>query len=136
MVKTMRVERAGRVAPARNRSYKWHEEQYRTMQVTVLPDGCSSQDFADKCNLLTETHLPYFKTIRLEKETLSAAFLEFLPANLKTASATASHRSGHTLPRTAQFAGAGAALSGSIIHNRALFCTLVFHILKCPSHVG
>ena len=55
------------------------------MQSSVLPDGCSSQDFADKCNLLTETHLPYFKTIRLEGETLSYAYLEFLPANLKVA---------------------------------------------------
>ena len=85
MVKAMRLARAANVAPARARSFKWHEEQYRAMQASILPDHCSSQDYADKCNLLTETHLPYFRTIRLEDELLSSAFLEFLPANLRIA---------------------------------------------------
>jgi hypothetical protein len=58
MIKSMRTARNAGAAPARSRSYKWHEEQSRTMQATALPDHCSSQDFADKLNLLTETHLP------------------------------------------------------------------------------
>eukprot|EP00966_Prymnesium_polylepis_P255239 5897182-Prymnesium_polylepis.1 len=84
MVREMRSQRTASAArPARGRSYKWHEEQYRNMLATVLPDGCSSQDFADKCNDLEINHLPYFKTVVLDKDTLSAAYLEFLPANMK-----------------------------------------------------
>ena len=52
------------------------------MLVNKLPDGCSSQAYADKCNLLFNTHLPYFSTIKLEKETLSAVYLKFMPAAL------------------------------------------------------
>ena len=84
MVREMRALRVASASrPARGRSYKWHEEQYRNMLSTVLPDGCSSQDYADKCNDLEVNHLPYFKTVVLDKDTLSAAFLEFLPANMK-----------------------------------------------------
>ena len=82
-VKTMRTERKGTSAPAKNRSYQWHEMQYRTMLLSKLPDGCSSQDYADKCNDLLTNHLPYFKTIRLEGEFLSETYLEFLPESLK-----------------------------------------------------
>ena len=72
MVREMRNLRASSASrPVRGRSYKWHEEQYRIMLATVLPDGCSSQDYADKCNDLQINHLPYFKTVVLDKETLS-----------------------------------------------------------------
>ena len=84
MVREMRnLRTASASRPARGRSYKWHEEQYRNMLATVLPDGCSSQDYADKCNDLETNHLPYFKTVVLEKDTLSSVYLEFLPANMK-----------------------------------------------------
>ena len=82
-VKTMRNEKKGTSAPAMNRSYQWHEAQYRSMLLSKLPDGCSSQDYADKCNDLLTNHLPYFKTIRLEGEFLSETYLEFLPESLK-----------------------------------------------------
>ena len=73
-VKTMRQERTSTAAPAKNRSYQWHEGQYHGMLATKLPDGCSSQDYADKCNKLLTDHLPYFRTIRLDGETLSDAY--------------------------------------------------------------
>ena len=54
------------------------------MLSTPLPDGCSSQMYADKCNLLVTQHLPYFQTVRLEGEHLSKAYLKFLPASLSS----------------------------------------------------
>eukprot|EP00966_Prymnesium_polylepis_P288777 6670091-Prymnesium_polylepis.1 len=47
------------------------------MLLSKLPDGCSSQDYADKCNDLLTNHLPYFKTIRLEGELLSETISSF-----------------------------------------------------------
>ena len=82
-IKTMRLERLTPAAPAKNRSYQWHEGQYHSMLATKLPDGCSSQDYADKCNKLLTDHLPYFRTISLAGETLSDAYLEFLPDSMK-----------------------------------------------------
>eukprot|EP00966_Prymnesium_polylepis_P056985 1319498-Prymnesium_polylepis.1 len=73
----MRSERKGTSAPAKSRSYQRHEAQYRSMLLSKLPDGCSSQDYADKCNDLLTNHLPYFKTFRLEGEFLSDTYLEF-----------------------------------------------------------
>ena len=82
-LKTMRAElAAGGSRPSKARSYEWHEEQYRVMRATKLPDGCSSQDFGDKCNLLDTHHIPYFRTLKLEAETLSEAYLAFMPAAL------------------------------------------------------
>eukprot|EP00966_Prymnesium_polylepis_P124816 2886826-Prymnesium_polylepis.1 len=51
------AERTKRAAPAKDRSYEWHEEEYQAMKRTKLPDGCSSQDYADKCNKLLVDHL-------------------------------------------------------------------------------
>jgi hypothetical protein len=57
------------------------------MLLSKLPDGCSSQDYADKCNGLLTNHLPYFKTIRLEGELLSETYLDFFPEALKSVAA-------------------------------------------------
>ena len=54
------------------------------MLASKLPDGCSSQVYSDKCNLLLNHHLPYFETIRLEKGSLSRVWLSFMPAALST----------------------------------------------------
>eukprot|EP00966_Prymnesium_polylepis_P253609 5862044-Prymnesium_polylepis.1 len=85
---TMRAARTtAAAAPAKDRSFKWHEEQYAVMLKSKLPDGCSSQDYADKCNDLFIKHLPYFKTTRLEGEHLSEAYLEFLPECMRSVAA-------------------------------------------------
>ena len=82
-VKTMRAEyAAGENNAAKIRSYEFHEGRYLQMRGSKLPDGCASQDFADKCNELETQHLPYFRTIRLENETLSECYLDFMPAAL------------------------------------------------------
>eukprot|EP00966_Prymnesium_polylepis_P149023 3442978-Prymnesium_polylepis.1 len=82
----MRFERTSLPsAPAKDRSFKWHEEMYYSMLKSKLPDGCSSQDYADKCNDLKTKHLPYFKTSSLKGEHLSEAYIEFLPESLKMA---------------------------------------------------
>jgi hypothetical protein len=48
----------------------------------ALPDGCAPQEYADKCNELAVKHIPYFRTLRLEGEILSEAYLAFAPAAL------------------------------------------------------
>jgi hypothetical protein len=68
--------------PSRVRSAEYHEDQYSLMRSTRLPDGCSSQDFADKCNMLVSDHLPYFQTVKLEGANLVDAFISFLPEAL------------------------------------------------------
>eukprot|EP00966_Prymnesium_polylepis_P220122 5092168-Prymnesium_polylepis.1 len=53
MVLEMRALRANSsAAPAKVRSHEFHEGQYAVMKATKLPDGCSSQEYADKCNQL------------------------------------------------------------------------------------
>eukprot|EP00966_Prymnesium_polylepis_P139947 3233228-Prymnesium_polylepis.1 len=64
---TCELNKKSTARPAQARSYKWHEEHFRTMQATVLPDGCASQDYADKCNDLEINNMPYFKTVVLAK---------------------------------------------------------------------
>ena len=81
MFKALRSRRSA-VRPSRVRSAEWHEEQYRIMRSTRLPDGCASQDFADKCNMLVSDHIPYFQTTRLEGANLVDAFIAFLPEAL------------------------------------------------------
>jgi hypothetical protein len=81
----MRAEyAAGENNAAKICSYEFHEGRYLQMRGSKLPDGCASQDFADKCNELETQHLPYFRTIRLEAETLSECYLDFMPAALKS----------------------------------------------------
>jgi hypothetical protein len=53
MVELLRgARKAGISHPSKARSYEYHEEQYRIMRATRLPDGCASQEYADKCNEL------------------------------------------------------------------------------------
>ena len=82
-LKQMRAEyAAGDNNAAKIRSYEFHEGRYLQMRASKLPDSCASQDYADKCNELETQHLPYFRTIRLEAETLSECYLDFMPAAL------------------------------------------------------
>ena len=81
MFKALRA-RKSTSRPSRVRSSEYHEEQYRIMRSTRLADGCSSQDFADKCNMLVSDHLPYFQTVKLEGADLIDAFIAFLPEAL------------------------------------------------------
>ena len=81
MFRTLRTRKSDD-RPSRVRSAEYHEEQYRIMRSTRLPDGCSSQDYADKCNMLVSKHLPYFQTVRLEGANLVDAFVAFLPEAL------------------------------------------------------
>ena len=83
MVELLRdARKAGITHPSKARSHEYHEEQYRIMRATRLPDGCASQEYADKCNELSVKHIPYFRTLRLEGELLSEAYLAFAPAAL------------------------------------------------------
>ena len=79
----MRAEyAAGDNNAAKIRSHEFHESRYLQMRASKLPDNCASQDYADKCNELETQHLPYFRTIRLEAETLSECYLDFMPTAL------------------------------------------------------
>ena len=82
-LKTMRAEyAAGDNNAAKIRSHEFHESRYLQMRASKLPDNCASQDYADKCNELETQHLPYFRTTRLEAETLSECYLDFMPTAL------------------------------------------------------
>ena len=60
-------------------SNRFHEKQWETMRDEQLPNGCSSQQYAQKVNKLMNDHLPHFKTINLSGVNLGNALIDFMP---------------------------------------------------------
>ena len=60
-------------------SNRFHEKQWETMRDEQLPNGCSSQQYAQKVNKLMKDHLPHFKTINLSGDNLGNALIDFMP---------------------------------------------------------
>ena len=68
--------------PQVKRSSKFHEQQWEAMRDSALMDGCSSQVFAEKVNVLLKEHRPHFKKVRLDGEDLAEAIIDFMPKKI------------------------------------------------------
>ena len=82
MLKTMRARRHDEL-PSQTKTADFHESEWLRMRDTTLADGCLSQDYTDKVNELLQTHLPHFRTVRLEGEVLTEALISFMPKSLQ-----------------------------------------------------
>jgi hypothetical protein len=65
--------------PTAKRSSEWHEAQYWSMNGEVLADHCGVGDYVSKINTFLEIHLPNFKRLKFENETLSDVYIDWLP---------------------------------------------------------
>mgnify|MGYP001165091809 CR=1 FL=1 len=80
MFKDIIGTRAAKSAPSKRREGQWHEREYQKMLAEPLPDHCVVAEYSKKIVKLREQLMPFFRTVKLEKETLSEVFVQLMPA--------------------------------------------------------
>ena len=83
MLKAMRLK-AALPSAIHDISSLFHEKAWEAMRDEALPNGCSSQQFADKVNTLLKDHVPHLASVDLSGVKLSKAIVNFMPSACAT----------------------------------------------------